>query len=113
MKCPYCGDAPVLVTDVELYGQSYGGKRFWLCRRDRAYVGCHPGGARALGNLANAETREWRNRTHRYIDPLWQSGRWTRGGMYKALSKMLGWEVHVGESSVEQCKSIIYAAKDL
>ncbi len=113
MKCPYCGGDLQLVNDVAIYGASYGGKMFWLCTPCWAYVGCHPGTTKALGSAANAETREWRNRTHRAIDPLWQTGKWSRSGMYKTLSKSLGWEVHVGESNIEQCKSIIYAASHL
>lgn len=121
--CPYCEEPAVfLASSAEVYrGRDFG--PLYICRRDGAWVGCHPGTTRALGRLANAELRKWKNEVHRVFDPVWQrrlkvkqavDPKYTRaharGGRYKKLGELLGIpkaEVHIGMFDVETCKRAI------
>ncbi len=111
MNCLYCKNPAELVDNSVIYGKSIEGRKAWLCKPCWAYVGCHGRSDKPFGKMANAETREWRMKTHAIIDPIWQSGKMSRRKMYQVLSKSLGYEVHVGNADIEGCKSIIYAAQ--
>ena len=108
MNCPFCGNEAEWVENKAIYGRNYG-KSFmcYLCKPCDAYVGCHQNTKKPLGTMANKELREWRNKTHAVIDPLWKSGKMRRGAVYIKLKEALGKEIHVGESDVETCKKII------
>lgn len=113
MTCPYCGKEAQWVENSVVYGRRYGKSYMcWYCECG-AYVGCHNNTNVPLGTLANKETREWRMKAHEAIDPLWRSGERSRGDVYNAISGALGYRVHVGESSIEQCRAIIEAASHL
>jgi hypothetical protein len=96
-------------------------KNFWLCKPCDAYVGCHPpvdakgkggqgDGTVPLGRLANAELRRWKSNVHQLFDPIWKSGKKSRGGAYKWLAEELGIEIdecHIGIFDIETCKRAI------
>jgi hypothetical protein len=108
MKCPYCNNEAVWCENKELYGKNYGKSyMIYLCKPCNAYVGCHNNSKKALGTIANKELREWRKKAHLHIDPLWKSGKWTRKGVYKYLSKVFNREIHIGESDIETCRRIL------
>lgn len=110
-----CGNAAVLTSGEEVYPHRHDlwARSFWLCRPCHAYVGCHPGTDRPLGNLAGPALRLARMRAHGALDPLWKHGRMSRNKVYKQLSRKLGREVHVGQSNEAQCEEIIKACQEM
>ena len=118
MDCPKCNNPATFGPNEGFYGTRYvssaGSYMAWYCKRCSTYVGTHHNDpAKPLGTMADAETREWRARAHRVIDPIWQSGRMGRRTLYSKLAVALGREVHVGGADIELCKSIIFAANHL
>lgn len=123
VTCPYCQrPAKFLPTSEALYhGRDYGPAYF--CRKDDAWVGCHPGTTKPLGRLANAELRKWKQATHAAFDPVWKARferknaidpkykkGMARGGRYKRLAQLMGIpkaECHIGHFDVERCKLAI------
>lgn len=79
----------------------------YLCKPCNAYVGCHNNTRKPLGTMANAETRQWRQRAHAVVDPLWKTGTMKRKAVYAMLARAFGKEIHIGESDIKQCKKII------
>jgi len=73
-KCPTCNKPSKLVTGDVIYPHrpDLSNKYFYLCKKHNSYVGCHPDSKDALGNLADAATRELRSRVHKMFDPLWK-----------------------------------------
>jgi len=84
---------------------------YW-CKDCDAYVGCHQNSKRPFGTMANKELRQLRIKAHSHIDPLWKEGRMTRKEMYASLNRIFGYEVHIGESDVELCNSILKITHD-
>lgn len=114
MVCPFCKAPAQWVENKAIYGRNYGRSYMvWLCVPCDAYVGCHNNTRNPLGTMANAETRQWRQKAHAVFDPVWKTGFLKRKKAYDLLSKKLGYEVHIGESSIEQCKTIINACTDV
>lgn len=124
--CPYCGAVSVLLTGADIYPHrtDLGHKQFYACQPCDAYVGCHQphpnaavvGYPLALGTLANAELRGWRNRAHAAFDPLWRDGRMTRKEAYARLQAELGTkkiDTHIAMFSVEQCERTVAAVARL
>lgn len=108
MKCPYCDKEAQWVENKEIYGKNYGKSYMcWLCKDCNAYVGCHNNTKQSKGTIADKETRAWRIKAHGVIDPLWRDGDYKRGQVYAKLNKFFGHDVHIGESDVDMCKSII------
>ena len=111
--CPYCNNPAKLVTGREIYPKRLDlyDKKFYACMPCGAYVGCHPGTERALGGLANKETREARGMAHQAFDPMWKSGKMSRREAYAWLKKALGaaGEVHIGNMSVKECSRVTSA----
>lgn len=117
--CRYCDQPAVLVhtgEDGYPYRADYG--PVWLCSPCGAYVGCHKGTTNALGGLANAELREWKQKAHAAFDPLWQakirrdgcSKSHARKAGYRWLSEQLGIPpklTHIGYMSVEECRRVV------
>ena len=123
--CPYCGNPAALVTGNELYPHRpdlyY--KRSWVCEPCDAYVGCHKmsnhpngkSGTTPLGSLAKRPLRELRTKCHKLFDPMWRSGRFSRGHAYKALAKRLNikpQDCHFSWFNDEQCKLAIAALQE-
>lgn len=112
MKCPFCGKSAKWVENKEIYGKNYGKSYMcWLYKPCNAYVGCHQNTKNPLGTMANQELREWRMKTHAVFDPLWKTGKMSRKSAYKLLKEKLGREIHIGESDIETCQSIIKQLK--
>lgn len=110
IDCPYCGNAPQLITGKELYQHrpDLADKKFWKCFTCGAYVGCHPGSERPLGTLANAADRQWRSMAHQEFDQIWKSGEMLRSQAYRWLAEQVGVTVvHIGKSNQEMCKRIV------
>lgn len=114
--CRYCGLGAMLAHTGQTgypYQRDYGPT--WVCTPCGAWVGCHPGTLTALGGLANAELRVWKQKAHAAFDPLWQrkmvrdrcsKGKARRAG-YKWLAQQLGIpeaRAHIGEMDVAECK---------
>lgn len=108
MNCPYCHKPAKYGPNEEFYGKRYGKSYMcYYCLDCRAYVGTHQNSKKPLGTMANDELRKWRIKAHRIIDPLWKSGKYSRRKVYLKLSDAFGRQVHMGESTVEDCKDII------
>lgn len=111
--CPYCGQSPKKVFGLTLYPHrpDLAEKKFWQCAPCDAYVGCHPNQDWVpLGRLANAELRAAKVRAHAALDPLWKSGRMTRGMAYQWLAQKLKIEksqCHIGMFDVETCNRVV------
>ncbi len=92
---------------------------FWKCDRCLNYVGCHyktTNPTNPLGNIATAEIRKMRQQIHAIIDPEWQSGKLTRGEVYRRLANALNLNgaFHTSEiNSVEQAESTLKAAMEI
>lgn len=87
------------------YQKNYG--PIWRCMTCDAFVGCHRGTTKPLGTPANAELRQARQRAHGAFDPIWKTGKMTRGKAYKRISGHFGRTIHIGEASLEDCQKII------
>lgn len=108
MLCPYCNKEALWCENKEIYGRNYGQSYMcYLCKDCKAYVGCHNNTTKALGTMANAELRNLRKEAHKNIDPYWKSKKMKRRDVYKKLSDIFGFDVHVGESDAGLCEKLI------
>lgn len=106
--CPYCGSTSTLQDSAVIYGRSYGPS--WICPNYPecdSYVGCHPHTNIPLGRMANKELRRAKNAAHAAFDPLWKRGHMSRGEAYRWISDQMGFQVHVGELDVDQCRQVV------
>lgn len=112
MTCPYCDGHGVLTNGVCVYSTARYGN-VWVCSNYPecdAYVGCHSHSRRALGTLANANLRKWRNAAHAAFDPLWRSGRMTRREAYDLMAEQLGLttrEAHIAMLDEALCARVV------
>lgn len=116
--CQYCGQPATLMrSSAALYqGRDYGPA--WTCLKPscEAWVGCHPGGVRPLGMLANLQLRLARNAAHAAFDRLWKvkmrqgfTKAQARGAGYRWLADQLGIErkdCHIGAMDLAQCERV-------
>lgn len=90
---------------------------FWKCDACKNYVGCHhktSNKTNPLGVIPNGELRAKRLEIHRLLDPLWMSHRFTRGYVYKQISKRIGHVYHTGGvATVKEADEVIAIVKDL
>jgi hypothetical protein len=108
VTCPYCGGDAEWISNEAVYGRRYGHSwMIWLCRPCEAFVGCHKNTQKPLGTLARRDLRRLRIAAHGHIDPLWRSGRYRRKTVYRALARVFGREVHIGEADEETCRRIL------
>lgn len=110
--CPYCFGPSERVTGKRIYPhrRDLHHKTFYLCEPCGAWVGCHPGGDKALGRLANAELRAAKQRVHAAFDPMWQGGHMGRSQAYTWLAERLGipkTDCHIGMFTLEQCSAAV------
>lgn len=112
--CRYCGSAVSLVNNLELYGRSYGQWPFgYYCGFCEAYVGTHPRTHIPLGTMATSALRKKRMEAHEAFDPIWRSGKVSRGQAYHLLAcalKIPKGECHMSWFEAEQCDQVIAAA---
>ncbi|MEI6729821.1 MAG: zinc-finger-containing protein [Pseudomonadota bacterium] len=90
---------------------------FWRCPTCRNFVGCHhktENRTRPLGNIPNAELKSARQHIHKILDPIWKSGKISRGEVYKKISDKIGYQYHTAEiKTVEEAREIYKIVKDL
>lgn len=105
--CPYCNTQTVWVENKEIYGRNYGKSyMIYLCKKCKAYIGCHNNTKEPLGTPANAELRSLRRTCHSRFDSLWTSGSMSRHDAYKLLSNIMKKDLndsHFGMFTEEEC----------
>jgi len=113
MKIPdcFCGAKSKLQSNALVYnGREYGNGKIFLCERFpacRGYVGTHNDG-RPLGTIVDKDTKDLRIQVHAIIDPLWKSGQYKRGEVYRRIADALGKDTyHTGETTAEECREIL------
>lgn len=119
--CCGCGEkVPARLTDgqeiyphrLDLYTLP-----FWKCDDCGNFVGCHHKTAdrtRPLGCIPTPEVKTARQHIHRILDPLWKSGRFTRGELYQWISNRIGYEYHTAEiQSVEQARAVYRIVREI
>jgi len=80
---------------------------FWKCDHCNNYVGCHRGGIKPLGVIATAELMAARRRIHKLLDPIWKSGKISRGKLYRRISEELGYSYHTAQiRSLEEARRV-------
>ncbi len=114
VACDYCKKPARLVNGRKLYPhrQDLFDKKFYQCEPCDAHVGCHPGTEKPLGRLANPGLRQAKIRAHGAFDPIWRSGRTSRGHAYKLLAEQLGIiqeDCHIGMFDVDMCNRVVEA----
>jgi hypothetical protein len=72
IPCTQCDGKAWLTPASEVYGRAMGREYVYWCKPCDTRVGCHKGTTRPLGTPANAELRRERERTHKYLDPIWK-----------------------------------------
>lgn len=110
--CPYCDKNAVKTTGRAVYPHrtELRDKLFYRCAPCDAHVGCHPGTANPLGNLANSELRQARQAAHSAFDPYWRGGSMSRSAAYSWLAKQLGLpkdQCHIGMFDVATCNRVV------
>jgi len=71
---------------------------FWKCPTCGNHVGCHVKTDKPtdpLGYIPTPVIAQWRRLIHAKMDPLWQSGAWTRRAVYAWMTQQLGWKFHI------------------
>ena len=88
---------------------------FWQCPQCKGFVGCHGGiKKRPLGCIPTPEIKNARSKLHELIDPLWKTGKITRGDLYRKISQYLGHEYHTAElRTIEDCRKVWVFVKEL
>lgn len=117
--CDYCNIATRLAKGSEIYPhrQDLYALNFYLCDSCGAYVGCHKNGdgKRPLGRVANEELRKAKSKAHAAFDPLWKSGKMSRGAAYSALASSMAIKkdkCHIGMFDVKQCEYVVEWCKE-
>jgi len=118
--CPYCGNQSKLVGGDVIYPHrpDLKHKKFYLCKPCKAYVGCHPGGAKPLGRLADARLRRAKSMAHRHFDVLWKKNtnkqrrrkKMDRREAYCWLAEQLDIpreHCHIGMFDIETCQRVV------
>lgn len=107
MRCWYCGREAKLIPGDELYGdKNPEGKLYWKCEPCNAWVGCHKGTDRPLGELAKFPLRKARAKTHRTMDWLRRETGMSRSEAYRWLSEALNLDkrdCHIGMFDRDLC----------
>jgi len=91
-----------LIDGVEAYPHraDLAGLPFWKCDTCKNFVGCHhktKNRTKPLGNIPTKELKAARRHIHKILDPLWQSGTFTRGRLYNSISEFMGFKYHTAE----------------
>ncbi len=90
---------------------------FWVCDSCGCFVGCHHKTSKPttpLGVLATKQIKAARVHIHNLIDPTWKSGKVSRGKLYKAISKKLGYQYHTGEiRTIEEARKVYSIAREI
>lgn len=117
LLCSYCGMLAELLRDSSpIYGRDYG--PVWRCRLGCGWVGCHPGGCKPLGRIANRALRQAKQDAHRAFDALWRAKmeregcrqKVARNAGYAWLAEQLGIArdlCHIGYFDIETCRRVV------
>lgn len=93
------------------------GLPFWKCDTCGNFVGCHhktKNRTRPLGCIPTKEIKNARQHIHKILDPLWQSGKFSRRQIYGKISAVIGWEYHTAQiRSVDEAREIYKIVKDI
>ena len=113
VTCQYCGNEARLVEEKEVYGKTRGFGPVWFCNcvPGNAYVGCHKGTTKPLGELASPKLRYWRMRAHKAFDPIHSKtrGEMTRTQAYDWMSSRLNIpaeKCHIAMMDEETCQAV-------
>ena len=113
VKC-YCGS----IMHLSFTNKFKGGSWFYGCDRWPAcdgVIGCHQSNGIPLGFVADKETKSWRIKAHEVFDALWkgENAKMNRHQAYAWISHQLGFEVHMGDATIETCQKVIKCVEQL
>lgn len=117
-ECEYMVEAR-LTTGKEIYPRRYDLRDipFWKCDTCGNYVGCHyrsKESTRPLGYIPSREIKNARRHIHNILDPIWQSGKMPRRGVYNYISDRLGWVYHTAKiGSIDEARHVYKIVQDL
>jgi len=90
---------------------------FWFCDQCGNFVGCHhktSSPTRPLGNIPTPELKRARQKIHKVIDPIWQSGAMKRNEVYANLSDAMGFKYHTAKlRNMQEAKKALDAATQI
>ena len=90
---------------------------FWKCDACNNFVGCHHKTAnrtKPLGCIPSPAIKAIRKQLHAVIDPIWESGRMSRGAVYSTMSNALGRQYHTADlRSVEEAERMLVVAVEI
>jgi hypothetical protein len=90
---------------------------FWKCYDCKNFVGCHhktQDRTRPLGCIPTKEIKNARKHIHSILDPIWQTGKMSRGKLYAILTEKLGREYHTAElKTIQEARDIYKAIKGI
>lgn len=92
--CPYCSHPAVLLKGSQMPfrgNAAYDDRYFWVCEPCNAWVGCHKGGNRAFGELANRHVRRLRREVHHAFDPIWEADQGRGRSRFQSREKAYRW----------------------
>ena len=101
INCGECG--AIMILRSSKHGQFYGCSRFPHCQGTH---GAHADG-KPFGTPATKETKRARVRAHNVFEQWWYDKNIQRRHAYARLKEHFGFEVHIGESDIAMCESII------
>lgn len=83
---------------------------FWKCDTCKNYVGCHhktKDRIKPMGCIATPDMLNARKKIHALLDPLWESGKISRGAAYRYIMHRIGHEYHTGEiRSIKEAREV-------
>lgn len=90
---------------------------FWKCENCGNFVGCHHktnNPTKPLGNIPTKELRNARQHIHKILDPIWENKIMSRGQVYAALAKRLGYQYHTAEiKTVDEARKVYSIIKEM
>lgn len=110
--CPYCKSTTEVVSETDVYGREYKGRKMIRCRnylKCDSYVGTHDDGS-TLGRLANKELRQAKIKAHSSFDRLWKEKLIGRTKLYEDLADYLGLPdkyTHIGMFNKTTCLKVV------
>lgn len=88
-RCPYCQEPSELINSSLVYGRYLG--MMYRCAPCGAHVGTHKGTLRALGTLADQDTRTARRAAHKLFDEMWRRRITRKCPKFKARTLAYEW----------------------
>ena len=120
--CCGCGGKEVnarLTKGVEIYPHrpDLALLPFWKCDTCKNYVGCHHKTKKPtepLGIIPSPELKNARRYIHAILDPLWQSGKYSRKDIYAKISQHIGFEYNTAKlRNVDEARRVYKFIKEL